>query len=61
MGQKNAVVVYQLIAKNTIDEYILDVLFRKMQAFDMFVEQADDAILARVQRIDIEQMLQLVP
>lgn len=61
MGQKNAVNVYNLVAKGTIDEYILDVLFRKMAAFDLFVEQADDAILARVQRMDIEAMLNLTP
>lgn len=61
IGQKNPVTVVNLIAKGTIDEYILDTLFRKMQAFELIVEQADEALMQRITRADIDAMLQLSP
>lgn len=61
IGQKNPVTVVNLIAKETIDEYILDTLFRKMQAFELIVEQADEALMQRITRADIDNMLQMSP
>lgn len=61
MGQKNSVTVVNIIAENTIDDYILEVLYRKLQAFELIVEQADDQIARRITTMDIDAMLGISP
>lgn len=66
ISQKRAVTVYQIIAEKTIDEYIVEVLFRKLQAFDLIVEQMDNDESLMVARqmitpMDIDNMLRIQP
>lgn len=59
-GQTEPVTVIELIAEDTLDEYIKDVLFRKLQAFEDIIESVDDSVVAqRITTFDVQQMLRI--
>jgi SNF2 family DNA or RNA helicase len=64
ISQKKPVTVYEIVAEQTIDEYIVQTLFKKLEAFDLVVEQMDnDEAFVRqsISQQDVNAMLRIVP
>lgn len=56
-GQKNVVTVYTLLAKDTIDEYILKVLFKKKEVSEVVLGDNKVVKLPKLTKTDISNLL----
>lgn len=59
IGQKKAVTVYNLIAKNTIDEYVMKVLYKKQQVSVDILKDAERLAAMELDEDDIKAILRL--
>jgi SNF2 family DNA or RNA helicase len=57
-GQKNCVTVYTLIVKDSIDEYVKRVLFKKQQVSEKVLGDKDKVRVAKISKKDIQKLLE---
>lgn len=57
VGQKKNVTVYTLMAKNTIDEYIRAVIWKKKQVSDFLIDNKDEMETSKLTKNDILNLL----
>lgn len=58
IGQKGQVTVYRLLVKNTIDEYILKVLYEKQKTADLVLGDKDKLRKKKVSRALLQRLLE---
>ena len=56
MGQKNSVTVYKLVAKDTIEERVLDIQTAKKQLFDEVIREGEEFI-GKMSADELKQLL----
>ena len=56
MGQKNSVTVYKLVAKDTIEERVLDIQTAKKQLFDEVIHEGEEFI-GKMSADELKQLL----
>ena len=57
VGQKKNVTIYTLMCKNTIDEYIRSVVWKKKKMSDFLVDKADEMVAGKLSKDDLLSLL----
>lgn len=58
IGQNKNVVIYRMIVKNSIDEYVLNILHQKQKTAELILGDRDRLRKSRVSRATIQKLLQ---